>query len=262
MPINPVHGQVSALPDFSTSNSNDGGSRAASPGQANPALPNHPPSSARGGGMMALSLRRTISSQALGAHAAMLAVGQEVASAVNAQCDHSKFQACNKLMLQNDPVGERARAKNAYAEANKVFDKYTVPAEATKLAEKSEGHNCYTMSLLAMARLKAHGVNACMMHTTAHACVVIGAIPKGGALPADMKQWPKGIGICDPWSNVVCSASDYPERFHEAMAQWHKNGTTLLDDAGAEIDPENAQWKDNVLGSARSLHTGDFWTKP
>ncbi|MDB5773802.1 MAG: hypothetical protein JWM42_4176 [Burkholderia sp.] len=191
-----------------------------------------------------------------------LAVGREVLQDVRRIYKNTAFKASNKLRARFDPASEEARAQKAYAETDKVFNKCMTPSIATAIASDAQGHNCYTLSLLAFDRLQKMGVQSCMVNSTAHGCVAMGPIPKGGALPADMRQWPKEIGICDPWCNIVCSAPEYRDRFEEKMAKWKIEGKMIKDDNGVVIAPDNPKWMADVLNGQKYLHMGDLWTKP
>lgn len=191
-----------------------------------------------------------------------LEAGRQVLESVCSIYEHTAFKANNKLNTKLDLADERARAQMANAEAEKVFNQYTNIPLATTLAAQVQGHNCYTLSLLALDGLDKLGVQRCMVSTTAHACVAMGPIPKGGKLPADMRHWPKEIGICDPWCHIVCPAPEYPDRFKEKMAEWKSDGMLIIDGSSAEIAPDEQNWMNEVLNGGRNIHIGDLWTKP
>lgn len=189
-----------------------------------------------------------------------LAIGQEVAKEVDRIYEASKFRACNRIAGNADLAAESERMANAYAEADKVFHQYTNVSRATELARAAQGHNCYTLSLLALDILKARGVESRMVSTVAHACVAIGPMPKG-RLPDDMRDWPSDISIVDPWSdNIVCPAATYADHFAKTMASWHQRGDRIVDADGHKISPIDEKWSNEVLRGPRVISDGSLWS--
>jgi hypothetical protein len=83
-----------------------------------------------------------------------LEAGREVLQNVRSIYKNTEFKASNKLRARFDPAKESARAKKAYAETEKVFNQCMDLSKATALATDAQGHNCYTLSLLALDSLK------------------------------------------------------------------------------------------------------------
>jgi hypothetical protein len=187
-----------------------------------------------------------------------LRYGKGVLEDVRRVYKDSEFKASNKIRAGLDSVQEEERIKKAVAETDKVFAQFTNVSKATELASKAQGHNCYTLSLLALDKLKSQGVESRMLSTTAHACVAMGSIPKG-KLPEDMRQWPSDIGICDPWANIICAAPDYPNLFEAKMAKWKEAGKVLIDGDNKRIAPDDPNWMTEVLRAPRMISKGDFW---
>lgn len=153
---------------------------------------------------------------------------------------------------------EATRLKNASNETDKVFAQFSNVDRATEIAKSSQGHNCYTLSLIALQKCKDAGLDARMLSTTSHACVLIGPKPTT-PLPQNMKDWPKGYVICDPWAGFSCPAESYTQKFESTMNSWSSHGLVLIDGDGQNIAPNDAKWVNEVTNSQRLLSKGDMW---
>jgi hypothetical protein len=58
--------------------------------------------------------------------------------------------------------------------------------------------------------------------------------------------WPGHIYICDPWTNITCSAPEYPKKFLEKMTKWDSKNKLVLGNNNEWINPTNKNWESCV----------------
>jgi len=74
-----------------------------------------------------------------------------------------------------------------------------------------------------------------------HTLMSLGEIsPELSYLP--LGAWSEHIHVCDPWTNINCSAPEYPEKFLKKMEKWDK-GNKLIHDSREWINPTNEKWR-------------------
>jgi hypothetical protein len=118
-----------------------------------------------------------------------------------------------------------------------------VSAARSKNIWESTAINCMGLAhaCLDYAAHKYPGVQASLVSVPGHKFVAIGNIgPAEAGLP--LAQWPARIHIVDPWTNIECSAPEYPAKFAAKMAKWEGNGKLLRTDAGDLVSPLDRQW--------------------
>ncbi len=118
-------------------------------------------------------------------------------------------------------------------------------------AMQGKAHQCQELALLAMHHLQERGLKAQILElggddeAVAHDVAIIG--PASNPLPADMKKWPQDVFICDPWSNIACSARDYPEKFTRKMKKWEDGGKLIGFQTKGFVLPTDREWVNDVL---------------
>ena len=99
-------------------------------------------------------------------------------------------------------------------------------------AINAQGHNCYELALAGAGILDSvnfkEQVRMLALEDFNHAAILMGHIPPKG-LPKNMEEWPSHLAICDPWSNIACSAQKYIPRVMEKMQKWERRGKKVYD---------------------------------
>lgn len=125
--------------------------------------------------------------------------------------------------------------------------------QANPLAAAKDGkaHQCQELALLAMHHLQERGLEAQILElggddeAVAHNVAIIGQAPD--PLPADMRNWPVDVYVCDPWSNIACSVRDYPAEFTRKMQKWEDAGKLVGFQTKGFVLPTDRAWVNDVL---------------
>jgi hypothetical protein len=87
----------------------------------------------------------------------------------------------------------------------------------------------------------------------AHAFAAILPDEHRGVLGNDMEKWDEKIIICDPWSNISCSAPKFKKTFLEKMSKWESNGKEVV--FNGEIVPANdIDWVNAVIKGKKAIN--------
>lgn len=98
-------------------------------------------------------------------------------------------------------------------------------------AIEARAHNCGDLSFAGIGILDEAGIkDKCIVSFKDfdHGMILIGKLPVTG-LPLKMEDWPSGLAICDPWSNIACSAKEFVPEFIEKMQKWQAEGKKIYD---------------------------------
>ncbi|SDE63130.1 hypothetical protein SAMN05192589_12327 [Paracidovorax valerianellae] len=158
----------------------------------------------------------------------------------------------NKVHGDGGPE-EAVRQERATLEVERI----RAQADPLKAAMEGEAHQCQELALLAMHHLQERGLNAQILELggddegVAHDVAIIGPAPN--PLPADMKNWPADVYVCDPWSNIACSAKDYPKEFTSKMKKWEDAGKLVGYQPKGFVLPTDRQWVNDVLHGEKMI---------
>lgn len=124
--------------------------------------------------------------------------------------DNSCLKSGNKYNV--NVLGDQERAEMANEEVADIRDIPPNAPEALFATQQSKGHNCYELSLLAREAIKAKGTLAHLVDFSDadHFITVCENIPE--SLPADMTPWPTDSYICDVYTNIRCTAPEFPKK--------------------------------------------------
>ena len=148
---------------------------------------------------------------------------------------------------------EMGRVENARNEILRMRGQamYDHDTDAISVAMEGKAHNCGELTLLAKVYLEDEGfVARTLDFKPDHSIAVIGA--GFGGLPADMKQWDPSIYVCDPWCNIACRGSDYPNQFLDKMAKWQEQGKLIKVDDRGFVPPLDDQWVEDMLEGGKA----------
>jgi hypothetical protein len=105
-------------------------------------------------------------------------------------------------------------------------------AKASLKAWRELERNCGALSLAAQDYLARHFPNVQTSRVTFredHVMVVVGSVKPSHA-ERQLSEWPRHLFACDPWANITCPVSEYPQRYREKMRKWQSDGKRLLSD--------------------------------
>ncbi|GKS98190.1 hypothetical protein AVKW3434_02400 [Acidovorax sp. SUPP3434] len=165
------------------------------------------------------------------------------------------FKSSNKTSLRKSDALENARMQAAADE----IDAIRAPRNVFNLKRalwEGRGHNCGELASAAKYIAAERGMAACVARTDAHGFAVIGDLPDPAGLPARMEQWPEHLAVCDPWVNVACQATAYPEKFMEKMQKWERDEKIIENphsqtEEDGWIRPIDPAWTQAVLNGPR-----------
>lgn len=164
----------------------------------------------------------------------------------------SNFKSSNKTRSGRGDV-ETHRVENAQKEILRMRGQalYDSDTDFISVAMEGRAHNCGELASLAKLYLEDEGFVARTIDFKAdHSAAVIGA--DFGGLPADMTQWEPSIYICDPWTNIACRGSDYPDQFLAKMAKWQGQGKSIKIDNRGFVSPLDQQWVNDMLQGGKA----------
>lgn len=163
----------------------------------------------------------------------------------------SNFKSSNKTSLKKNDTLENERMQAA----SDHIDAIRAPRNVFNLKKaiwEGRGHNCGELASAAKYIAAERGVAACVARTEVHGFAVIGDIPPSTELPGNMEHWPEHLAVCDPWVNIACEATSYPQKFIEKMEKWERdekiieNPYSQTEDDGW-IRPTDPAWTRAVL---------------
>ncbi|WWQ31359.1 hypothetical protein RSgd_2557 [Ralstonia solanacearum] len=152
----------------------------------------------------------------------------------------------NKVHGNGGPE-EADRQARATLEVERMRSQY----DPLTAAMQGEAHQCQELSLLAMHHLENRGLQAQILElggddeAVTHDVAIIG--PASNPLPTDMTEWHPDVYVCDPWSNIACRASDYPDQFTRKMEKWEEAGKLVGFQAKGFVLPTDPDWMRDVL---------------
>ncbi|HEX6704834.1 MAG TPA: hypothetical protein VF169_08760 [Albitalea sp.] len=157
-------------------------------------------------------------------------------------------KSSNKNLLSNFGYDE-ARQQQAESEVRRIRESDDPGATAVGAA----GHNCQELADLCAHLAEQAGHEVHVIGSGAHAFAVFGELSERGAreLPNDMKQWPPHLAVCDPWTNIVCAARDYPDRFTAKMTKWDGKMKEINVGQGDWTRANDQGWINSVLDSRK-----------
>ncbi|ARU21596.1 ferredoxin [Ralstonia solanacearum] len=135
--------------------------------------------------------------------------------------------------------------------ATEEVERMRMQGDPLEAAMQSKAHQCQELTLLAVHHLQERGLHAQILElggddvAVTHNVAVVG--PVSNPLPANMKQWPPDVHICDPWSNIACSARDYPDQFIQKMKKWEDAGKLVGFQVKGFVLPTDPDWVHDVL---------------
>jgi hypothetical protein len=183
-------------------------------------------------------------------HEHNLAAAEETLIHIRTNVYKPNFKSSNKKSAKRDEDYETKRIANAGFEVDWI--RVTPQEQRGAVAYTARGHNCTDLVYAAHFFSSSKGISAKPVYMDGHAVLVIGDNPPD-PLPADMKEWPAHLTICDPWANIACLATDYPSRFTEKMEKWESEGKTIQITGTDFISPNDPEWKRNVLEGKKDL---------
>lgn len=152
----------------------------------------------------------------------------------------------NKVNGNGGPE-EQARQEQATLEVERMRAK----PDPLQAAKQGKAHQCQELALLAAHHLEERGLAAQILElggddqSVAHDVAVIGRA--SNPLAADMRTWPADVYVCDPWSNIACSARDYPAEFTRKMKKWEDDGKFVGYAPAGFVLPTDPRWMNDVL---------------
>lgn len=180
----------------------------------------------------------------------------KVLNDIRSQYYKPNLKSSNKMKGSGDIGSEMDRLQKAGAEIVRMRDQQITNSDfnVTDVIRDGKAHNCEELARLAAYLLEDTGFPARVVQFGAiHGVAAIGA--GSGALPADMRNWEPHIYICDPWSNIACRATDYPDQFLAKMDKWHGQSKVIsFDAARGFVSPMDSAWINTVLEGTKTAY--------
>ena len=99
-------------------------------------------------------------------------------------------------------------------------------------------------------------VDVVTLELSDHAFATIGQpLPGAGNYPAEFANWQAVSAICDPWADIACKATDFPERWKGRMKNWASAGLLFVDSRGIK---EAAKGDDPIMVNLLSANKKPF----
>lgn len=158
------------------------------------------------------------------------------------------FKSSNKISKLKRTLGEEIkRADLAEAIIEEGEQKNTPPV-------LMKAHNCEELATIAKtyirARYRTLVVN--LVGEEMHGYAVIGQLPHSKTLLNDFAAWPKHLVVCDPWTNIVCMANDYPGEFRAKMEKWAANEKEIFFNE-RWVSANDKMWINAVLNGSKPV---------
>ncbi len=74
-----------------------------------------------------------------------------------------------------------------------------------------------------------------------------------GEYPTDSTRWPARSVICDPWADLACPATEFPDRWRARMKNWQSMGLLLGSPKTGTKEATESEWYDAVDKQKLSL---------
>ncbi|KQV95836.1 hypothetical protein ASC87_04650 [Rhizobacter sp. Root1221] len=136
-------------------------------------------------------------------------------------------------------------------------DRIRLKTDPLTAAMQGKAHQCQELALLAMHHLQERGLEAQILElggddqAVTHAVAIIG--PASNPLPAAMTEWHRDVYVCDPWSNIACSAREYPAEFTRKMQKWEDRGKLVGFQTKGFVLPTDRAWVNDVLHGGKMV---------
>jgi hypothetical protein len=127
-------------------------------------------------------------------------------------------------------------------------------------AQKVGAGNCQEYAACACSALKnTRGVpayDAVYLVNGNHIFVAIGQDHDGnGDYPKDFATWDPESAICDPWAEIACLASEYPDKWKRQMAEWANAGRKIKSDQNEVVVPDSDEWSNGPVIRDKKSYT-------
>lgn len=160
--------------------------------------------------------------------------------------NYGSFKSTNKFNIdKRDSETERFKKGkfHTFSDVGDIKNPFHQTAMKSKGIWESTSINCDGLAFAAMdyARHKYPNIPVAALYLPGHTLMTLGEIkPELATLP--LGAWPDHIHVCDPWTNITCSAPDYPKKFLEKMEKW--NSSNKLIHANREwINSTSEKWR-------------------
>lgn len=161
--------------------------------------------------------------------------------------NNKNFKSSNKTNLNKPDAEENSRLQSAADQIDEIRSESN-SRRYRQAIWAARGHNCGDLSDAAKFLANDAGFSAHVASTNAHGFAVIGDLPVDVQLPDKMENWPDHLAVCDPWANIACAATEYPEKFIAKMGKWEQAGKIIEDADGDKwMNPTDKEWIDAVL---------------
>ncbi|GGM31844.1 hypothetical protein ACFQDN_21395 [Pseudomonas asuensis] len=170
--------------------------------------------------------------------------------------NYGSLKSDNKFNLdKRDSEGSRINKGKFYnfSDIGNITNRFHQSAMRSQAIWESTKINCDGLALAAMDYVshKHPEISVARLLLPGHSLMTLGEItPDLANLP--LAAWPEHIHVCDPWTNITCSAPDYPKKFLEKMEKWN-TGNKLIRDKHEWINPNNEKWRSCVKENPKIL---------